>query len=238
MPHECVTIGPCTLYRGDCREVLLNVTAVDCVVADPPYGIAYESGKTGHHGGTSLPGIKGDDDTAVRDWIVDWANGLPMLVFGSWKRPRPKNVVAVLTWEKGDHVGMGDLSLPWKPNTEEIYVIGKGFSGHRGSSVLRHNAPVSWNSVAFGRLHPHEKPLSLMLELVAKCPRGTVCDPCVGSGVTAVACINEGREFIGCEIDDETFGAACRRIERAWQDKRSELPFEKPAPLVQRNLIA
>ncbi len=33
------------------------------------------------------------------------------------------------------------------------------------------------------------------------------------------------------------FEIACNRIRRAWQDKCSELPFEKPAPLTQKTLI-
>lgn len=32
------TDGTVTLYHGDCREVLLELDAADCIVADPPYG--------------------------------------------------------------------------------------------------------------------------------------------------------------------------------------------------------
>ncbi len=40
MPFECVQIGDCTLYRGDCLEILPTLVpgSVDCVVTDPPYG--------------------------------------------------------------------------------------------------------------------------------------------------------------------------------------------------------
>jgi len=118
----------------------------------------------------------------------------------------------VLIWEKGDHVGMGDLSLPWKPNTEEIYVIGTGFSGRRNSSVLRINAPVTWNSVGHGRHHAHEKPLALMVELIAKCPPGTVLDPFMGSGTTLVAAKNFGRKAIGIEIEEKYCEIAAKRL--------------------------
>jgi site-specific DNA-methyltransferase (adenine-specific) len=33
------TIGDCTLYLGDCIEILPNIARVDAVVTDPPYGI-------------------------------------------------------------------------------------------------------------------------------------------------------------------------------------------------------
>ncbi len=200
-----------TIYHGDCREILPLISA-DILVTDPPYGISYLSGMTGHNEGTSLPGIAGDGDTSLRDEILRQWNG-PALVFGTWKRPRPE-CVAVLIWEKGDHVGMGNLSIPWKPNTEEIYVIGTGFHGHRGSSVIRINAPVSWNSVRFGRKHAHEKPLPLMISLISKCPLGTILDPFLGSGTTLVAAKQLGRKAVGIEIEERYCEIAVRRLQQ------------------------
>lgn len=202
------------LYLGDCLQILPHLSGVDAVVTDPPYGISYASGMTGHGGGTALPGIVGDEDCLLRDAVIAWSHGLPMIVFGTWKRPKPNRCAAVLTWDKGDHVGMGDLSLPWKPNTEEIYIVGKGFTGHRGGSVLRFNAPPTWNSVGFGRRHPHQKPVELMESLLEKCPTGTILDPFMGSGSTIIACIRTGRRAIGIESDPVHFATARRRIER------------------------
>jgi DNA modification methylase len=228
--------GSIRLYLADCLDVLptLEAGSVDAVVTDPPYGIDYSSGMTGHNGGTSLPGIVGDSDTSLRDSVVQWAGSLKGIYFGSWKRQRPIGCCAVLIWEKGDHVGMGDLSMPWKPNTEEIYVIGKGFSGHRGSSVLRFNAPVSWNSVGFGRVHPHEKPLELMEELIWKAGDGCILDPFMGSGTTGVACIRTGRRFIGIEKEPKYFAIAVDRITKELE--RNAL-FEPPPQIVQRQFI-
>jgi DNA modification methylase len=222
------------LYLGDCLEVLPWLSGVDAVVTDPPYGIAYASGMTGHNGGTSLPGISGDEDASLRDAVIAWMNGLSGIVFGSWKVARPEATRAVLIWEKGDHVGMGDLSLPWKPNTEEIYVLGKRFSGHRGSSVLKFNAPVSWNSVGFGRVHPHEKPLDLMNELVGKVDGRIILDPFMGSGTTGVACVRTGRRFIGIEKEPGYFWKAAARIGA----ELSRAPLFEPKPQVQRELLA
>jgi site-specific DNA-methyltransferase (adenine-specific) len=51
--------------------------------------------------------------------------------------------------------------------------------------------------------HPTEKPLDLMLELVADFsdPGETVFDPCVGRGTTALACRILGRNCVGVERD-------------------------------------
>jgi site-specific DNA-methyltransferase (adenine-specific) len=54
---EKVQIGECTLYRGDCREVLPELYDPDAVVTDPPYGINLKS-----HGGmfVGMTPIAGD----------------------------------------------------------------------------------------------------------------------------------------------------------------------------------
>ena len=50
------TIGDCTLYLGDCREVLPTLGKVDAVVTDPPYGISDAPLKLGARKGRRLGG--------------------------------------------------------------------------------------------------------------------------------------------------------------------------------------
>jgi DNA modification methylase len=42
----------------------------------------------------------------------------------------------------------------------------------------------------------------------------------MGSGTTGVAAVQEGRKFIGIEIDENYFRIACERIERAQNQLR------------------
>jgi hypothetical protein len=66
-----------------------------------------------------------------------------------------------------------------------------------------------------GGLHPCEKPVGLMQDLI-ECSGGTlstICDPFMGSGSTGVACVNLGRAFIGIEKDPSYFDIACKRID-------------------------
>lgn len=128
---------------------------------------------------------------------------------------------------------MGDLSIPWKPNHEEIYVIGRGFAGHRGPGVLRHTN-ITWESQ--GREHPHAKPVSLMVDLVGKVAGETILDPFMGSGTTGVACVQLARRFIGIEVDPAHFATACRRIEEAYKQPR--LFAEPVAKPVQTDIFA
>ena len=63
-------------------------------------------------------------------------------------------------------------------------------------------------------LHPTQKPVSLFEYLLKTYsnPGETVLDNCMGSGTTAIACINTGRNFIGFELDKAYFEIAQARI--------------------------
>lgn len=66
-------------------------------------------------------------------------------------------------------------------------------------------------------LHPATFPDALALDLVRcfSAPESTVLDPFAGSGTTGVACIQTGRNFIGCEIDAGYAEIARRRCRDA-----------------------
>jgi len=75
--------------------------------------------------------------------------------------------------------------------------------------------------------HPTVKPLALMRYLVrlTKTPTGgVVLDPFMGSGTTGIACVLEGREFIGIEREAEYVEIAEKRIAEAQLQLR--LPTE------------
>ena len=55
---------------------------------------------------------------------------------------------------------------------------------------------------------------------------GVVLDPFMGSGSTGIACIHEGRDFIGIEIDEGYFQIAKQRISAAQNEMiQPELPL-------------
>lgn len=205
-------IGSATLILGDCRDALDRLRPAACVLTDPPFGIAYQSGYRtdalwcGHN-------IIGDATTATRDEVLQALAGPATLAFGSRKAPPPPGTRAVLIWDKGPALGMGALDIPWKPSWEEIYVLGRGFAGGRGQGAVIYCPPVQ-SMAANGRLHPNEKPVVLLRRLMQNLPPGLLADPFMGSASTAEACILEGRPFVGCEVDARYFDIACRRIER------------------------
>lgn len=122
----------------------------------------------------------------------------------------------LLVWEKtnpspmnGDYIWLSGV---------EVCVYAKRpratFNAHCRNTVLRYPAGRSTD-------HPTEKPLALFKHLVevSSNPDDLVLDPCMGSGTTAVACLETGRRFIGFELNTSYWTQARKRIEQ-WHGSR------------------
>ena len=74
-------------------------------------------------------------------------------------------------------------------------------------------------------LHPTQKPVALIEYLVRTYTNegDTVLDNCMGSGTTAIACINTNRNYIGFELDKGYYDIAVRRIEEAKRAHEQDL---------------
>ena len=198
-----------TIYHGDCREILPTIEA-HILIADPPYGLDAPL-NSGGRGGYVVPKDKRvvpewDRDLRVRDDVLALWLPRPAAIFGSVTREAPQDALQrPLVWDKGEAVGMGDTTFPWRPNYELIWIIGDGWSGRRTSSILRYPITPS------GRIHPTEKPVGLMRAIVSKAPPGIIVDPFMGSGPTLMAAKDLGRKAIGIEIEERYCEIAARR---------------------------
>ena len=199
-----------TLWHGDAlSDLVYEWVGADVLISDVPYGIDYQSGSRRDSLANS---IQGDKDTTARDFVLEaWCDG-PALIFGTWRIPRPPKTHTRLIWDTKGALGMGNLSVPWKPSDQEIYVLGYGFEGHRGTNVLRY-APVQ-STAKNGRQHPHEKPVDLLCDLISKCPaEWVIADPFAGSGSTLVAAKQMGRKAVGVEIEERYCEIAAKRLQ-------------------------
>ena len=190
--------GGITIYHGDSRGWLPDA---DVLVTDPPYGMGYRSGWSGAM-------VAGDDDVATRDAVLALWGARPALVFGRWNLPRPPMTRVRLVWDKGEWPGMGDLSFPWGPSDEEIYVLGDGWIGKREGTVLR------CNRIGGNGQHPTEKPIPVLERLLRHAPLGSILDPFMGSGTTLLAAKNLCRRAIGIEIEERYCEIAARRLDQ------------------------
>ena len=90
--------------------------------------------------------------------------------------------------------------------------VGKKYEAYTGfpSNVLEYPNVTGKNA-----MHPTQKPIELCEYLIHTYTNEgeTVLDNCIGSGTTAVACINTNRNYIGFELSEEYCKIAKKRID-------------------------
>lgn len=215
------------LRCGDCEIGMSTMidNAVDAVICDPPFssrthsGVAY--GKSNASNEVSRDGLSyspiGDVqpyaaamDRVSTGWVCvmcdhvlipEWEsafNDLGRYVFAP---------VPIVT------LGMGVRLQGDGPSSWAVYMIVSRPRGLRdgtkpGAYITTRGSRSSGCPVRGA------KPLSVMEAILDDYtnPGDLVCDPFVGSGTTAVACIRMGRRFIGFERDESHFDYAIRRL--------------------------
>ena len=212
-----------TIYNGDCLEVMkeLEDESIDCIIADPPYGINYSR----HITNKRFDFIQNDN---CLDWLGLCIQGLHRILlnnnnlymFCSWhnvdyfKQSIGKlfHIKNMLVWDKGGG-GMGDLRTDYG-NVYELIMFAckypnnqKALNGKRDNNILNFNRSGNKN-------HPTEKPVELIKYLINKSTNKNdlILDPFLGSGTTARACKDLGRKCIGIEISKEYCDIAVQRL--------------------------
>lgn len=224
--------GPlATLYLGDCRTVVptLPRQSVDLLVADPPYGVNWQSGRrherfdamSGDDGLTDWPAILGEVTRHVL------RNCRHVYVFGY----RPEDLSAMPlgatiegVWDKSI-IGPGALDSPWAPQHERIAFGVYNWSQRnrengsgRLAARLRQGFVLCVQRPHSGQVrHPSEKPVALIRQLVesSSCLGETVLDPTCGVGSTLVAAVLAGRKAVGIDVDERYLSIAATRVREA-----------------------
>ena len=214
-------IGDCTLYLGDCRDILPTLGKVDAVVTDPPYGIGKDGQKrtTGGNGGRKAYDFKGWDSERPDPALLVAIYGLaPVCVIwgGNYFADLFPPAGKWLVWDKGQRINQSDGELAYTSLPGALRIL----------TMNRVELMID------GSEHPTQKPVKLMQWTLGQIGNpGTILDPFMGSGTTGVACANLGRSFIGIEREPSYFDIACRRIEAAYKQPRlfDDLPPQTKA---------
>ncbi len=225
-----VVIGDCTLYLGDCLEIMPTLDKVDAVVTDPPYGIGWNGkvsrgknsngtkGGRGKHYGVTIQG----DDTPFN--AAPFTAHKNCILWGFNHFPEQLSKGRALVWVKRSDDAFGsflsDAEIAWCSRGHGVYC----FRDHSLMAETKHRA------------HPTQKPVPLMRWCIEQFPDAqTILDPFMGSGTTGVACVKLGRRFIGIEIDEGYFDIACKRIQEAY--RQPDFFVERPAPAEQLDML-
>ena len=194
----------CTIYNADCREVLPTLDKVDLVLTDPPYGMSFQSNRRIEKHSK----IAGDAFFPLD--LIEMSMGLATraaYVFCRWDNlsdmPPPKSVLA---WVKNNW-SMGDLKHEHGRQWEACC-----FYAMKGHEFIKRIPDVIARARTGNSLHPTEKPVSLMAELIACNVGGTILDPFMGSGTTLRAAKDLRRKCIGIELEEKYCEIAANRL--------------------------
>ena len=213
------TIGPATLYLGDCRDILPSLAPVDLVLTDPPYGIGEAAGKNKSRGLMAVSKDYGDDqwdNEPPPDDLIDAirAKGGYQIMFGGNYFTLPPSS-CWLVWDKDNGAtDFADCELAWTNLPQAVRRL-----KFRWQGMLQENMGAKEL-----REHPTQKPVPVMRWALGQA-KGvqTVLDPFMGSGTTGVACAEMDKTFIGIEREAKYFDIACKRIALAVAESKQRL---------------
>lgn len=231
-----------TLYLGDCLEVMAEMgnRSVDVVITDPPFDARTHSMARSNRNGYGTSGggnrvLAGKADTAfaawdhptqlaffaalgriTRRWVIanlatdtafrfelDPPDGLKMLRVGAWVKTNPMPIISAdrpaMGWEPIAYMHRADVKPAW----------------NGGGRAANYVLPTSQGSG-----HATQKPINMVRDWVRKfSDRGdTVFDPCMGTGTTIRAAVDEGRRVVGIEVDERWCEYTARRLDQMTLD--------------------
>jgi len=214
---------------GDAVKELnkLPDNSVDLVLTDPPYGISKNLNCKNQRLGTTAKlnfnfgeWDKFNDEWLnlaigkTKGWFISFCAKKDIGIF--WDALEKNGFIAVdaLVWQKPDPVPFNAKTRFL--NAWEIAIIGKR-PGATWNSTYQHNILKYQAPKNKTRIHPTQKPLELIKELVLLTTKkgDLVLDPFMGSGTTAVACKESGRNYLGFEIDKNYCELASNRVNGA-----------------------
>ena len=150
-----------------------------------------------------------------------------------WNKVKPGNIFTakyqpmkihedVVVFSKGTHNYYPQLVLRDKVKVSKNYGAKDSIVGVQNADkenrVYKFKNPQSIiefsNANQKGKIHPTQKPVTLFEYFIKTYTNEgeTVLDNCMGSGTTAIACINTKRNYIGFELDTGYYNLAVDRI--------------------------
>ncbi len=198
-------------FRNMCNMELMKEfddNHFDLAIVDPPYGIKIDGQKE------SIKGKKSDRKGHTKK---EWDREIPPLeYFEELKRVSKNQIIwganyfvehlneahkGWIVWDKGQHgLTMSDCELAYSSFdcATRVKVMNR-------AELSRHG----------GSIHPTQKPVRLYTWLLTNYAKegDLILDTHVGSASSIVACNQLGFDVVGCELDEEYYQLASKRIE-------------------------
>lgn len=233
-----IIIGDCRLINADSYEWIKTNNPPRCMITDPPYEFKASGGGRFRKERPNMDDIqeagldKGFDHTIINPLLFDslivfchndqmhkilpylagnyyrhivlpWIKTNPLPVAN--KNYDPSLELFIQAWNE-------DPSLEWF-----MHVWDKGFHPDGKLPDLKRHY-IGKNGKDKNIDHPTAKPLELMNKIVRNANAQEIFDPFMGSCATGLACIEQGKKFVGIEKNPKYFDIAVKRIEEFYKN--------------------
>lgn len=225
-------MNKCEIYNTDCIDFMKKMTkgSVNCVLTDIPYGEVSRANnglsqmKNSDKGAADAITFNLEEflplvDKVASDNIIIFCGKGQFSTIYNYFAAKSVGTVRQLIWKKTN---------PVPSNGKYVYLSGiedavwyrkpKGtYNGYCKNTVFEY--PIQSKQI-----HPTEKNHKLFEELILDNTNESqiVFDPCMGSAVSGLMALKNGRNFIGCELNEEFFNIAKERLikEHLYEEKK------------------
>lgn len=223
------------LVLGDAITIMKEIeeNSVDLIIADPPYNVLKKQMKYDKEWWDEF-----ESETEYRNFTINYLIQFHRIMkeksscFIFWSERHLKlfldiiktskfNLYKILIWHY-PNITKGFSNNRWINTFDFIFHLVKGdkpqifkpsFGKGENRDVMIFAKPQS-NFKKDRKVHPTQKPLRLIMQLIKLCSNeeDIILDPFMGSGTTAVACRLLNRNFIGIEKDKSWIDTAIHRL--------------------------
>lgn len=229
------------IFNNDCLEVIQSQSFLDLtkdrkiiIVTDPPFNIGYHYNSYNDNLSEEDYFSFLDDVFKLINWVglvvIHYPESLYKLSFQIGYFPEK-----VVSWVYNSNTGKQHRDIAFfgiKPNFNKVRQPYKNPNDRRIKDRIAKGSKGAklydwWNINQVKNVskektnHPCQMPLEVMKNIIGILPDDCIIvDPFMGSGTTAVACKELGRDFIGCEIDEKYCLIAIERLNGVIQEEK------------------
>lgn len=213
------------LRQNDCIKIMKNMedNSVDLVLTDIPYGEVNRDSNGLRNLNKENADILTFDLYEFLDEVYRICRGTIIIFCGQGqfsyiqiyfdnKQKKNKGTVRQIIWRKTNPSPMNGQHIYLSGIENAVWFKKRGgtFNAHCKNTVFDYPCGRS-------KLHPTEKNHDLLKELILDNSNegDIVFDPCMGSGSHGVVAIENGRQFIGVELNSEYFAIAEARLKES-----------------------
>lgn len=213
------------LRHNDCIKIMKNMedNSVDLVLTDIPYGEVNRDSNGLRNLNKENADILTFDLYEFLDEVYRICRGTIIIFCGQGqfsyiqiyfdnKQKKNKGTVRQIIWRKTNPSPMNGQHIYLSGIENAVWFKKRGgtFNAHCKNTVFDYPCGRS-------KLHPTEKNHDLLKELILDNSNegDIVFDPCMGSGSHGVVAIENGRQFIGVELNSEYFAIAEARLKES-----------------------